>query len=349
MKKQFSEQHISITDIAESNNVSLSTVYRILRGNGKNNNPRHQRVAAMLINAGYMSGHAEIFSPLLLIVPSSQTTHSYALLNYLQNICKNSGIEPILSFINTYRQEIKRHPVAGIISMIELGKAPELPCVYLNIRDKEGKKPVVCINRFESSIAVFKYLQESGFRRIGYLSDHDYETQSIYLKQGFMPVSAMYEFCGLEYLPELVYREQGSSETHHAFCRRAARYFAGLAPTPDALVLCGDIYAHSFIREMREMGIHFPKDICIASVDDSAQWPLPPDEIEMMGNLSRTEIQSIERTPLIHTKTPLEDMAECAVNLVREYIISPQKKPKQIVFSADIKIPAVYSDKMNQS
>lgn len=38
------KQHISVNDIAEANGVSLSTVYRVMRGAGKTRSPKHLRV-----------------------------------------------------------------------------------------------------------------------------------------------------------------------------------------------------------------------------------------------------------------------------------------------------------------
>ncbi len=338
------KQHISINEIAEVNGVSLSTVYRVMRGAGKTRNPKHLRVRSMLANAGYLSENERTYSPLLLVAQPGLTTHSHAMISHLQKICEQSGIELIFSILSTYKQELRRRLIAGIISLTEIDELPpEIPCVYLNLRDLENRHSAVCVDLFQNAIKVFKYLRGKGYRRIGYLSDHLNLSFYKYLKHGVTSARAIYEFSGCEYSDELVFAENMKTETHHIFCQHAAAYFAALRPMPDAVVLYGDIYNKGFSHEMANLGIRIPGDLCLAAVDDSGKWPMPAGRADEFEINIRNEFA--DTAPIISARAPLPEMVEAAVNVLKEHIMNPGMCPRQIIIGASIDDPFLKSKK----
>lgn len=336
------KQHISINEIAEANKVSLSTVYRVMRGAGKNHNPRHLRVRAMLANAGYLPGNKQIFSPLLLVALPGLSSHNFALINFIREICEKNGIELILSLFNTYEQELRSRPISGVISLTEINCPPDVPCVYLNIRDMTGRHSVVCVDHFQNILKIFNYVKSLGFRRIGYFNDYKQLNRQRYLKSGLISLQMLYELNNIEFKPEMIYDEQLSPETHHAACRRAAEYFASLKPRPEAVIMHGDIYAPSFIQAIRELGVRVPEEICVAAVDDSAKYPLPHDSTDdpFVVQLS-AEINQSKNISVIHAVSPLREMAEAAVDLLKEHIRNPEFRAQQVTIEPGISNPSL--------
>ncbi|MEI8247061.1 MAG: LacI family DNA-binding transcriptional regulator [Lentisphaerota bacterium] len=343
------KQHISINEIAEANEVSLSTVYRVMRGAEKNRNPRHLRVRAMLANAGYLPGSKQIFSPLLLVALPGLSSHSFALINFIRNICAKNGIELILSLFNTYEQELRSRPISGIISLAEIDSPSDVPCVYLNIRDITGKHSSVCVNHFQNILNIFTYVKSLGFRRIGYFSDYQQLSRQRYLKCGLISLPMLYELSNLEFNQELIYDEQLSPETHHAACHRAAEYFARLKPRPEAVIMHGDIYAPSFIQAIQELGVRVPEEICVAAVDDSAKYPLPHDSTDdpLVIQLS-TEISRSKNISIIHAVSPLREMAEAAVDLLKEHIRDPGFGARQVTIEPGISNPSLTNNQASK-
>lgn len=343
------KQHISINEIAEANEVSLSTVYRVMRGAEKNRNPRHRRVRAMLANAGYLPGSKQIFSPLLLVAMPGLSAHNYALINFVREICERNGIELILSLFNTYEQEVRSRPISGIISLTEINCPPDVPCVYLNIRDMTGRHSAVCVNHFQNILKIFNYVKSLGFRRIGYFNDYRQLYRQRYLKSGLISLQMLYELSNLEFKEELIYAEQISLETHHAACRRAAEYFVCLKPRPEAVIMHGDIYAPSFIQSTRELGVRVPEEICVAAVDDSANYQLPHDSADdpVVIQLS-DEINKSKNISVIHAATPLREMAEAAIDLLKEHIKNPDFRARQIIIEPGISDPTLTNNQTSK-
>ncbi len=339
------KQHISINEIAEVNGVSLSTVYRVMRGAGKTRNPKHLRVRTMLANAGYLSGNERTYSPWLLVMSTKLTTHSYAMMNRLQEICRHAGIELIFTFPNNLANEIRQRRVTGILNLSEVSVPAEIPCVYLNIRDSELKHSAVYVDHFQNALKIFQLLKKMGYRRIGYVIDNLKLPYFRYLKHGMPFVPYLYEYNSLEYAPELVFAEETTSKSHDAFCQHAAAHFAAMKSRPDAVVLYGDVYARSFIGELKNFGID---KLMIAAVDDSAKWPLPNDVTEDFGlPQPYDDYNDGEELPIICTRLPLQEMVESAVELLKKQIMNPDLPPRQVIIDSPIDIPDSFKHKIN--
>ncbi len=330
-----SEARISLDEIARINDVSLSTVYRVIRNAGKIRTPRHDRLRLMLANAGYLSRPDRVAGAILLVTDVQLSAHGLVLLNFLREMCEQSGIETILAWPATYAAELKRRSIAGIIALTAIDCPAAFPCVFLNRRDRFHRHSMVVQNLEESALLLLDTLREIGHTRIGFFEETGQSLQFRYLQGGLLELGPLCEIAGLEWHPEWYFRHEISDLTHFEVCRAAADYFATLKDRPEVLVMRSDLSAVTIAQEWRRSGIEVPRDIQLAACDDSLQWPLTVDRQQ---DAVYSTITSFRPVPMYCASMPLREMAATALELLQARLKNPRFVSRQVVFQPEVKL-----------
>ncbi len=331
-----SEPRITLEEIATANQVSLSTVYRVLRGACKTRVPRHDRVRLMLANAGYLQHGARVAGVVMIVASDYTTSHSRALVEFLRELCEKSGIETLLTLPTSLRSELRRRPVAGIVSLSNamMPEDLEVPCIYLNCRDPQGVHSAVVQSLDESILVVLRYLRDKGFTKFGLFEEINMRRFLNFLKVGSVDIGHLFAVAGVELNPGWYFRSPITSASHMETCQAAAEYFAGLKERPEVLVCRGELTAVTVAGFLGKRNIHAPQDICFAASEDSLHWPWPSEDGS--DYIYNTVVNSYSRVPMILRRTPLREMAAAALELLQNALRNPKYPARQVEICSQV-------------
>lgn len=331
-----SNHHMSLEEIARVAGVSLSTAYRVLRGNVKTRHPRHDQLRMLLANAGYLASHYALNGPVLLVTSLLQTSHGFSLLNLTRELCESAGIETIIVLDNTIESELRRRRVGGVITLEPVVIPADIPAVYLNLRDPSGTHVSICTDTFVSMLDLLRYLTKLHCRRIGIFYPQRVNTALEYWKCGVWDAELLYSMAGLPYDPNLIQRDVIDTTTHFEVCSKAAKHFARLPDPPDAIVASGDLYLLTMADEWRNDGFSGLNKIIMAAGDDTLRWPLSPSNNVPTDHLTWERFGHICNRRLLRMRFPLQEMAHTAVDSLRRQYREPDSCARTLILHMQI-------------
>lgn len=297
--------------------VSLSTVYRVLRGGRKIGNPSHDRVYRILRENGFINAAV---SPLVLVEQSNPSRHAHLLSRAFSAVCESERIHLYRSDESSLENDLEKFQPSGVVSLAELPEIPPVPTVFLNCHCRLPETCEVAQNGQQNLVNLLWALRSAGYRRIGCFFPEE-DMVSYNRSQGDVHPESAFRAAGIEPEPQLIYRKNVTAATHFDDCVEAARYFSALSPQPEVIALRSDAYMYVMAGFLgRQTG-----SIRLAAADDStyascADINFPAGKLAALGRL------------------PCDAMARAALELVCAAVTRSDFTPRKIWFDSHISI-----------
>ncbi|MGB1249517.1 MAG: LacI family DNA-binding transcriptional regulator [Candidatus Promineifilaceae bacterium] len=285
---------VTITDVARTAEVSVSTVSNLLNGRSKRMRPQTQdRIRHAIKTLGYTpnqaarqlkTGHARIVG---LIVPSvanpfygvfARHVEKTALANGYQVLLCNSERDPDRE--RAYAEELWGYGVRGIIfgsSLMQFSHLDDLIERGLNLvafdrlsqeQDRSIIDSIGVDNIFATRLAV-KHLLSLGHRRIAFLSGHVRTVSRTDRLNGYL--SALHD-AGIEPDEQLIWRGKSNGSFGDADAiemgRQGAHALFSQTNPPTAVFAINDMYAFGVYAGAGDLGLSIPDDVSIVGMDD---------------------------------------------------------------------------------
>lgn len=319
--------------IANRNGVSLSTVYRILRGDGSQRNPKFQTVKQEL---RLLEEHREGIpgAPVMMVTENALSSHALEFYEQMKHLCMERKIELVLTLEKSVKDDLRRRCFAGIITLTPISVPDEIPVVYLNRRSPSGRESSVCVDGMMNWTKMLIHLKRHGAKRVGIFHGVSQRNVQYYLTAGIMSGEVLLNLAGLPSDPELVCPVTLSPETHAEGLKQAADYFCSLKKLPDTLLVNSDFYIPKMSRRFQEHGIRVPEDLLIAGVHSYLQSV--PSASHPTAYTLMEEYHEMESCPCICGVHCFHEMTEAALDLLLEKINRADSIPRQVCFSLKI-------------
>jgi DNA-binding LacI/PurR family transcriptional regulator len=313
--------HYSIEDIAEKNGVSVSTVYRQMRGDSKAKTPRQRNILSMLRKAGYIDSCSR---GCYLCVTSSNIDPQHGHMFYLYREMQLIGVERNIRVLHCdyshLEQELQQHEIIGIICISAVPEIQvKIPVVQLNRDCSISKYPLVNCDDFCGMLKMFEYLKSLGHKRIAFFDDYAESAEHYSLRRGKYQVPFFYEMAGIKYDPDLVFSEKITINSHPPAIKKATEQFLSLKDRPTVIVTPGDWYAVCFYEELKMAGLTIPDDIGVVGFDDF-------------------DVAKMLNPPLTTVRKPVRLMAESAMEMLEKYIANPHLKKQRVYIEPELVI-----------
>ena len=310
---------VTITDVARTAEVSVSTVSNLLNGRSKRMRPEtEERILDVIKELGYTpnkaarqlkTGHARIVG---LIVPSVANPFYGVFARYVEKAALENGYQVLLcnSERNSkreraYAQELWGYGVRGIIfgsSLMQFTHLEDLIEQGLNLvafdrlsqeQDRQTIDSIGVDNLLAARLAT-KHLLALGHQRIGFLSGSVATVSRIDRLNGY---KAALQEAGIEPDPALIWEGAsngtfGDADAIEMGRQGAHELFTKVEP-PTALFAINDMYALGAYAGARDLGLSIPDDVSIVGMDD----------------IMLTEIA---QPPLTTIRQPIQQIAEMA-------------------------------------
>ncbi len=325
----------TMNEIAAACQVSLSSVYRVLRNPEKAANPVRLQVRGLLIQNGYLQGfeHKGRLKILNVTLPGNYF-HISAMFFELEKVCVNRGIDLVLCNYDQLDSILRTTDAAGLIYNISVHDFPDIPFVVARTGYSTAKCTSVAEDDVGGLTLLFAKLKELGHRRIFYFTPDCFRADLYYADRFLQEkIRGFYTLNGLSYDESLVCRKKVTPETHEKVMEEVVRHFLSLNPRPTAVVVSGDVYAPPFYRHLRAAGLRIPEDVSIAGFDDMCRYR---HFIDMKTDgTALTELLKLN-PPLTTVDHPLEDIASTAVDLLLERIDNPLARHRKVILQPDL-------------
>lgn len=325
----------TMNEIAAACQVSLSTVYRILRKPERAATPVQIQVRGLLVQNGYLSDfHYPAKINLLCVTVPGEYMHSSAMFFELQKICMEQNIGLSLCNYAQLESMVRMTDARGILFNIcpAEWKIFPLPCVVLKPTYSTGTYTSVGEDDVGGLLMLFHHLKSLGHRRIFYFVPVEYN-EKIHLQERFCldKIKSLYTLNGLSYEEDLICCRHVTPQTHHRMLNEAVDYFLRLKNRPTAVVLSGDIYAGDFYRYLRAAGLRIPEDVSIAGIDNLRRYCSFIDQsVDTFAEVCHLD------PPLTTVDYPLEEIASAAVELLLKQIENPLQPRRRILLQPEL-------------
>jgi LacI family transcriptional regulator len=322
---------LTIKDIANHANVSVSTVSRVLNGKPDVKPETQRKIAEVIEEFGFSPStvarglvlrHSHVigfvvpdimnpsFPELARGIVAQAKTHGYSVMffdtNHDSNMEKQSvrllrsrqvdGI--ILSFDQANKDELERL------------KAERFPVVQIYRKSASSAISTIAIDNVGSGYNATRYLLELGHRRIGHISTGS-TTQSGHERlDGY---SAALKEAGISFDEDLV-RFGENSVASGAACMEA---FLKMADRPSAIFACHDVMAVGAYEAIYNAGLRIPEDVSVVGHDN-------------------LEMSRIVRPKLTTVDTRKDQLGRAGVDLLMEEMKATGPQNKEIVFPTEL-------------
>lgn len=313
---------IALSAIAGSCGTSLSTVYRVMRGESKAGNPMHESVRKHLFETGHFAGR---ISPVMLVVRDRKLFVRYKHGDLLIDALLERGTALGIDFMATDRanltNDLARWRPAGVIALDPERLPAGIPAVNLNHYPRTGGVFAVCRNSQRDFENILRKLREGGYRKVGlFVPVSDVCTTWFSRNSGLVDFQKAFEMAGMDWNEKFVFCRRTSTETHFESCAACAQYFTSLPETPEVLLLFSGVYISAVSSEFRRLG----RRMRFASPDEWRYnidpFDFPADELALMNGF------------------PADSMAEAALELLTGQIRDPHVPPRLIMLESKVKI-----------
>lgn len=327
---------VTITDVAKTAEVSVSTVSNLLNGRSKRMRPEtEERIQNAIKTLGYKpnkaarqlkTGHARIVG---LIVPSVANPFYGVFARYVEKAALECGYQVLLcnSERNSerervYAEELWGYGVRGIIfgsSLMQFTHLEDLIEQGLNLvafdrlSQEQDRQTIdsIGVDNFLAARLATKHLLALGHKRIGFLSGSVRTVSRIDRLNGYK--SALQE-AGIEPEPALIWEGVSNGSFGDADAvemgRQGAHELFSATNRPTALFAINDMYALGAYAGARDLGLSIPDDVSIVGMDD----------------IMLTEIA---QPPLTTIRQPVQQIAEIAtkrlIGRIQETHTDPQE------------------------
>lgn len=303
---------ITIKDVAKRANVSISTVSRVINESKPVSSEIRQRVLKIIKETGYTPNPVARSlvmkkSQLIgVIVPDISNFFTGEILNGVEEIGKMYNYDILLC--NTYgelEQELrylnllKSKQVEGIIFMTwrlkeehkNFFKEDDIPIVLINRDTSEINLPSICIDHFNASYEMTKYLMDNGHKKIALIrSGKENDVFGIDQYNGYQ--KALME-ANIEIDNRLIFNGNFKLEEAYECVEKMIK--KDILPT--AIFATTDFMAIGAINALVDNGYKVPEDVSVVGFND-------------------IKLASIYRPRLTTIKQPIYDIGAVAIRVI---------------------------------
>lgn len=273
------KNQVTIKDIAETLNISASTVSRALRDHPDISDATKARVNSLAKELDY---HPNSIAQSLkqrktnligVIVPEIKNNFFSAAISGIEEIAYGAGYAIIVSQSNeSYEREcinikaLISNRIAGLLISISLSTTRDeqfrllerqnIPFVFFDrvLEDYEASKVVV--DDFNGAFKAVEYLINSGYRRIAHLAGPKHLSVSQYRLNGYLAALKKHDITYDENL--VVTGGLDEEDGYKGFSK-----LLELNQLPDAVFAANDPVAIGAFQKIREQGLKIPQDIAL--------------------------------------------------------------------------------------
>jgi DNA-binding LacI/PurR family transcriptional regulator len=276
----------SLTSIAATAGVSVSTVSKVLNGRTDVAPETRMRLGRLLRMHGYQVAQASRIGVVDLLIGGLGSPWSEELIRGTVAAAAETEISVIVSRVTSAEEFTRWLTIAvargtlGALSVLYLPDAATIrrmedACIPLVILDPPvepgGEIRSVGTTNWQGGMAAARHLIELGHRRIGAIGGPDALWSCRARLDGYR--SALHR-AGLPVEESLV----RCDELHAEGGLRQARDLLGLADPPTAIMAANDAQAFGVLQALGERGLRAPGDVSVTGFDDLpiATWATPP-------------------------------------------------------------------------
>lgn len=308
---------ISIKDIAERANVSVSTVSRVINGKKGVNPEKQARVQQVIKSTGYVPNKAardmvmKRSFTVALIIPDTFNIFQRQLFSDIERHLQQFGYSTSFYFVamgpegeSVCLQRLKSEKMDGIIMLHEIQspafyeylESNKIPCVITTFERDEWASTSIHVSEEEAARAAVEHLLQLGHRHIALICGRRYSF-STERKKGYAHALAA---AGIPYDEKLVaYVDSysiisGLQGMQELIDRNVP--FTGIFAMTDELAI-------GALRKLKDHDISVPEDVSIVGFDD-------------------IEISSCTIPRLTTIRQPLTEMAQTSVAMIHSLITS---------------------------
>ncbi|MBR1965576.1 MAG: LacI family DNA-binding transcriptional regulator [Lentisphaeria bacterium] len=310
----------TLSEIAAECNVSLSTVYRILREPERADKPLRRMVRAHLIQNGYLAQyHSEDAMTVLNVIADKYQLHQSSFHFLLQKVCLEREINLVLCEEANLEKTVRSVKPCGLIYNVCPDKFhPSLPSVIIH----SGYNSAMCTSVGEDDVAgisaVFAKLKELGHRRIFYFSPDLYDDDQMFQDRFIADrIKRCYILNGLDFDEELLHFCKISEETHDAVMQDVLNFFLSMKDRPTAVVTPSDVYCEAFYQRFRQLGIRIPEDVSVAGYGN----------IRRYKEFFKEENFPLKRVTMLNPPLTTCDMPEETVSAALDFLLEKINNP----------------------
>jgi LacI family transcriptional regulator, gluconate utilization system Gnt-I transcriptional repressor len=277
-------KHVKMRDVASAAGVSVMTVSRALRKDGRVAPETREQILSVVERMGYVPDQiAASFSSqrsgfIAALVPSLNNSHFAETVRVLSETLEDEGLQILLGQTN-YQPDREERLVAALLS-----RRPEALVLTADIHSPRTKRllagsdiPVVEIwdvlpgvphhqvgfSNFEAARAMVRHLVAGGCRRIAYVGEtQDEGTRGARRREGY---KAAIQAAGLG--PPRIHL-QSAPPVSMTEGRRAFHVVRQLWPDADAVMCVSDPCAFGVMTEAMAVGLQVPRDLAVAGFGD---------------------------------------------------------------------------------
>ena len=320
---------ISLSKLAHDCGVSLSTVYRVMRGEYKIGNPVHEQIRKTLLNSGHLAAR---ISPVLLVYRNRRSAicHSSGdlLTDALFAEAGKRGIDLITSDLDALESTVQNCYPAGILVLNATPVKADIPVIHLNHYPQVPFRNAILKNQQQDLVNMLLHLKADGFKKIGFFYPYGDFCQQLFIRNfGLFDPRRTFETAEIPWRDEYVFCKTTVTANHFESCSACAAHFAGMKEPPDVLLFDNAVYLSAVISETRRLGVRMKFAATDSWNYDYAPFDFPVSELAALG------------------KYPVGSMAEAAFDLLLEMIGRGGGSPRIIQFESAIKTYSKYADK----
>lgn len=281
-------ERVTLAEIAQQADVSLSTVSKVLNGRSDVSAATRGRVEELLADAGYRRRGSTAASNALieLVFHELESAWSMEIIKGVEDVARAHGLSVVLTESGSRHAPaadwidgvLQRRPVGVVLvfSAIadqyrEVLRARSIPFVIIDpAGDPTPDVPSVGSANWSGGLMATRHLIELGHRRIAAITGPDDMMCSHARIDGFR--SAM-TAAGLSIDPDWI----RFGDFHTSGGREHGRDLLDRADRPTAIFAGSDLQALGVLEAMRQLGLSAPADVSIVGYDDIplATWVSP--------------------------------------------------------------------------
>lgn len=273
----------TIKDIAQTANVSIATVSRVINGNPTVTPEIYDKVMAVIAQMGYYPNQmarslkATRTKTIGVVIPDITNEYIARMISVIDGYMQSKGYTLILSSaINGARSELNslrllmEKQVDGIIInttgfnddyIAQISKRVPIMLLHRKVEHPDFRGDWVDTDIFNCAYSLTRLLLDKGHRKIGVLNGPCHLSTAKMRYDGF--ITAMSEF-GLDFSENHPYYYEGDFTLQSGI--DGARYFMDLSDPPTAIVNMHGESTLGMLRYFRNNGVRVPEDISVVSV-----------------------------------------------------------------------------------
>jgi DNA-binding LacI/PurR family transcriptional regulator len=291
---------ITLKDLAEELNLSVSTVSRALSGTGRMSDATRDRVLRAVKQANYTpnavarSLRMQNVMSIGIIVTDITNSFFSSVIKGAQAVSRQEGYSVLLSdsdeneaFEKEALQLMLEKQVNGLVlastgqnaKKIDLFRQQQVPIVFIdNVPMRLSDFDSVTTNNYQAAYTLTGMLIQKGYRQIGMITGPLAQSSALHRYHGF--TAAMQEH-GVSINREWI--RHGDFRLSGGQAAMADILCLDAAERPRAMVISNNFMTYGAVRAIRDRGLSIPGDIAVASFDTSDMTSLATLSIASMN------------------------------------------------------------------